>query len=271
MNRPRHTRSVDRKVEAFIMKIAPLLLAVLFAACQPSPPTAPAELRVAAASDLQFALPEIAASFERDHPGVKVNLTLGSSGNLFAQIQNGAPFDIFLSADARYPDQLTADGFADRQSLLSYAEGTLVLWVPKSTPLPASLKDLAQPGFRKIAIANPAHAPYGAAAEAALRHDGVYDQLADKLVLGENIAQTAQFAQSGAAQAGLIALSLAQAKPMAEAGHFMEIPREDYPPLRQVGAVLTASKQQKRAGEFLLSLGQPAARAILQGYGFRLP
>ena len=153
----------------------------------------------------------------KNQTGHDVALTFGSSGNLTTQIRNGAPFDVFFSADEEYPKQLIAEGLADPNDLYRYAVGRLVLWVPNDSPLDLEklgMRALLDTTIKKIAIANPQHAPYGRAAEAALRHDGIYDQIAAELVLGENVSQAAQFVESGNAQAGLIALSHALAPAM---------------------------------------------------------
>jgi len=167
-------------------------------------------LRIAAAADLQFVLPDLASQYEKQ-TGAKVAITYGSSGNFFAQIQNGAPFDLFLSADLDYPKKLIQAGLAESDSLQIYAAGRLALWLPPDSPLdPTSgLKTLLDPRIQKIAIANPEHAPYGRAAVAALQNAGLSAQLKPNPVFGENISQAAQFVQSGSAQAGLMALWLA--------------------------------------------------------------
>lgn len=251
-----------------------LCWAALCLGCKPAAPVTTVELRVAAAADLQFALPEIAATFERANPGAKVSITLGSSGNFFAQIENGAQFDLFLSADERLPGKLIADGHAVAGADFAYAQGRLVVWVSKSSTLDldtAGLGVLTEPSVKKVAIANPAHAPYGAAAEAALKNSGTYEAVAGKLVLGENIAQAAQFAESGAVDAGLLALSLAQAPKMTAAGRSWVVPAELYPPLLQRGVVLKGSAHPEIAARFREALGAKEARAILQRYGFLLP
>src|SRR5206468_9754557 len=160
-------------------------------------------LTVAAASDLQSALPAIASRFE-NATGQPVRLTFGSSGNFFAQIQNGAPFDLFLSADIDYPRRLASSGLAERGSLREYAVGRVVLWTrtDSGVDVKRGLAVLEDSRVRRIAIANPEHAPYGRAAVAALRHEGLYDRVRDKFVLGENISQAAQFADSGSADVG---------------------------------------------------------------------
>ena len=203
-----------------------------------------------------------------------MKLSFGSSGNLFSQIQNGAPFDLFFSADSDYPQKLADAGRVDARSLRTYAVGHLVLWVPNSSPLdPQKLKMdlLTDPKVQRIAIANPQHAPYGRAAMAALEHFGLKDKVAAKLVMGENISQAAQFVQSGNAQAGLIALSLALSPAMKDAGHYWELPADSYPELRQVAAIVTASKHKAAAQAFLNYVTSPEGRAILQQYGFRTP
>jgi len=228
-------------------------------------------IRIAAASDLQFALPDLAAQYEKQS-GVKLAITYGSSGNFVAQIQNGAPFDLFFSADVSYPHNLVAAQLADVSSLQIYAVGHLVLWLPPDSPLDpsAGLKILQDPRIQKIAIANPDHAPYGRAAIAVLRDAGLYDQLKPKLVFGENIAQAAQFVQTGSAQAGLLAHSLTFS-PAMKSGKFWTIPVDNYPSVEQAAVLITASPNKEAAISFLAFLKTPAARAILERYGFFLP
>ena len=227
------------------------------------------DLTVAAASDLQFVFPEIAARFQKD-TGRAVKATFGSSGNFFAQIQNGAPFDVFFSADIDYPRKLEAAGLTEPGTLYSYATGKIVLWVPASSKLDLSrgLSVLLDPSVMKIAIANPQHAPYGRAAEAALRHEGIYDQISGKLVLGENISQTASFVASGAAEAGIVALSLAVAPAMKEKGRYAEIPAADYPAIAQAAVVLRSSPQKELATRLLNYLKTPAIQELMKSYGF---
>src|SRR6202046_972362 len=231
-----------------------------------------AELKVAAAADLTFAFKDVAARFKKQ-TGNGLKLTYGSSGNFFAQIQNGAPFDLFFSADVGYPQKLEAAGLTERGTIYDYASGKLVIWVPNASKLDLSrgLSVLLDPGIRKIAVANPLHAPYGVAAVAALRHDGIYDKVKDKLVLGENISQTAQFVQSGNADVGLLALSLAVAPAMKTTGRYVEIPASDYPPLIQAGVVLKSSRNKELANQFLKFLKEPGTAALMAQYGFTLP
>jgi molybdate transport system substrate-binding protein len=231
-------------------------------------------VRVAAAADLQFALKDVVAEFERAHPNIHVDTTIGASGNLYSQLANQAPFDVFLSADRQYPQKLIQAGRADGSTEFRYAVGQLVVWVQHSSPLDVEhlgIKALLEPSVKKIAIANPKHAPYGRAAEAALKSLGVYDRVKDRLVFGENVAQTAQFVESGAAEAGVIAHSLALAPAMKDRGKSWNVPLSSYPKLEQAGVVLTASKNRDAALEFCRFLQSQGGRTILGRYGFVRP
>jgi len=230
------------------------------------------ELKVAAASDLTFAFKDVGARFEKQ-TGNSLKLTYGSSGNFFSQIQNGAPFDLFFSADVSYPQKLEAASLTEPGTIYGYATGKLVMWVPNASKLDLSrgLSVLLDPGIRKIAVANPLHAPYGAAAVAALHHAGIYDQVKDKFVLGENISQTAQFVQSGNADVGLLALSLAVAPAMKSNGRYVEVPASDYPPLLQAGVILKSSGNKELANQFMKFLKEPGTVALMEQYGFAVP
>jgi molybdate transport system substrate-binding protein len=214
----------------------------------------------------------VAARFEKQ-TGDREELAFGSSGNFFAQIKNGAPFDLFFSADVGYPQKLEAAGLAEPGTIYEYASGKLVIWVPNASKLDLSrgLAVLLDPGIRKIAIANPQHAPYGVAAVAAMRHAGIYDKVKDKLVLGENISQTAQFVQSGNADVGLLALSLAVAPAMKDSGRYVEIPADEYPPLIQAAVILKSSRNKELANQFLKFLKEPGTVALTEQYGFSIP
>jgi molybdate transport system substrate-binding protein len=229
-------------------------------------------LTVAAASDLQSALPAIVAQFEKE-TGRTVSVIYGSSGNFFAQIQNGAPFDAFLSADFDYPRRLERTGLADAGTLVAYARGRIVLWTRSDSGIDTSrgLAALNSDKVRRIAIANPEHAPYGRAAVAALQAQGVYERLRPKLVMGENISQAAQFAASGSADVGLIALSLALTPALKSAGRYAELPETLYPPIEQAAVVLAASRQKPLARQFVNALRTPAAARLLESYGFAAP
>jgi molybdate transport system substrate-binding protein len=235
------------------------------------------ELKIAAASDLTAAMQKLAPAFEQQ-TGIHVSVSTGSSGNFFAQIRNGAPFDVFLSADKSYPEKLQQAGQAEPNSLTPYARGRLVLWTAKNSGLHLRVNDsrvlegglemLTRPEVRKVAIANPEHAPYGRAALAALEHYKVYEQVKSKLVLGENISQTAQFAQSGSADVGFIALSSALSRSMAGNGEYALLPDHSYPPIEQAGIVLRSSKNKEQAQRFLNFLISAEGQAILHDQGF---
>ena len=230
------------------------------------------ELAVAAAADLNFAMKEIAQQYQRD-TGNTLKLSFGSSGNFLVQIENGAPFDLFFSADVSYPQKLEQGGLAEPGTLYRYAVGKIVLWAPNSSKLnlKQGINVLLDPSIHKIAIANPAHAPYGRAAEEALKQAGIYDRVKDKLVLGENISQTAQFVQSGNADIGVLALSLAVAPAMQKSGRYVEIPSSDYPPIIQAVVILKSAKNKDTATQFLNFLKEGNTVALMRRYGFLLP
>ena len=210
------------------------------------------KILIAAASDLNFAMNKICHDFEKAHPGVKVEVSYGSSGNFYAQIKQGAPYDIFFSADASYPALLEEEGFAVKDQKRLYAVGRIVLWIPKKSVLNPrrGLNIILEPGLKKLAIANPKHAPYGRAAEESLRYYGLWDKVQGKLVFGENISQTAQFVQTGAADAGIIAMSLAISPGMADRGSYWIIPTESYSRLEQVYTVLQRGKDKSSVKAF---------------------
>lgn len=228
---------------------------------------------VAAAADLKFALSEIATRYEKD-TGQSVRLSFGSSGNFARQIPQGAPFELFLSADEDYILKLVAEGLMQGEGRL-YAIGRIALLVPHGSKLAADseLKDLvaavADGRIQRFAIANPEHAPYGRAARSALQRVGVWEKLQGKLVLGENVAQAAQFATSGSAQGGVVAWSLAKSPEVAKLGSAALIPENWHPPLRQRMAL--TGKAGSEARRFYDYLQQPAARAVFERHGFSLP
>ena len=238
---------------------------------QKAPASEPRVVTVAAAADLQYALSRVVGEFEKKNPGTQVKATYGSSGNFYTQLSNHAPFDVFFSADVDYPRKLIAAGLASKESEFKYAVGTIVVWVPNDSPLDVKRlgsETLTQPTVRKVAIANPAHAPYGRAAEAALKKLEIYDRIKDHLVLGENIAQTAQFVESGSADVGVIALSLAMSPAMRDKGRYWEIPIDSYPPLEQAGIILNWAKDLEAAKQFKAFVTGTDGRAILKEYGF---
>jgi molybdate transport system substrate-binding protein len=227
---------------------------------------------VAAASDLTYAMNEIAANFEKA-TGCTVRLSLGSSGNFLTQIENGAPFDVFFSADIAYPKKLEMEGLAAPGSTYLYAVGKIVLWTRKDSRVDVGkgFSALRDPAVKKIAIANPEHAPYGRAAEEALRQSGVYDAIKDRLVLGENISQAAEFVESGNADAGILALSLVVSPAMKDKGRAWNIPENLYAPIQQGAVVVGAAANPQGARQFLDYIKLPATAALLERYGFVLP
>ena len=254
------------------MKLIPKLLVTCLALLLLSCCVRAQTLRVAAAADLQFAMNDLAGQYEKQ-TGMKIVVTYGSSGNFHAQIGNGAPFDLFFSANAMYPEQLVKAGVADAKSLTVYTQGHLVLWAPAGSNWhlrERGFEALKDPHVQKIAIANPEHAPYGRAAVAALQKAGLYDEIKPKLVLGENISQAAQFAQSGSAQIGIIALSLTFA-PSMNGGEEWEIPAKYYPPILQDAVIINSSQNKAAAQTFLDFVKGEKGRNILAKYGFTAP
>jgi molybdate transport system substrate-binding protein len=234
----------------------------------PLPAKAGTEVLVAAAADLRFAMDSLVAIFSRNNPGITVKVTYGSSGNFFEQIKNGAPFDLFFSADVDYPKQLKEQNrtLAD---VHIYGTGQLVLWSKTLDPAKQQMNTLLDPAVTKIAIANPAHAPYGKRAEEALHHYNLYDKVRDKLVIGENIAQTAQYAQTGAAEVGIIALSLALSPTMQQAGgKYWLVPATAHQPLLQGFVLLQHARGNTGAEKFAAFCDSPTARTTLRRFGF---
>src|SRR4029077_2823309 len=230
------------------------------------------EITIAAASNLNFAVREVAAEYEKAS-GNQVRLTFGSSGNFYSQIQNGAPFDLFFSADLEYPQKLEGAGLTVPGSFYQYAIGRIVLWTGHESRIDVTkgIEALREPTTKKVAIANPKHAPYGRAAVAAMEYFKVYDQVKDKLIVGENISQAAQFIESGACDIGIIALSLAIAPTMKSKGTYWEVPTEAHPCLEQGAVILKSSKNQEAARQFLEFIKGPQGQEIMKRYGFTLP
>lgn len=253
------------------------LLSSLFAASVAAPAAADGRgagmVTVAAASDLKFALEDVAAAYQRD-TGRRLRLVFGSSGNFSSQILQGAPFHLFMSADEDFVLRLAAAGRTEDRGRL-YAVGRIGIMVPEGSPLKAdgSLRDLAAAlrdgRLQRFAIANPDHAPYGMRAREALQHAGLWEAIAPRLVMGENIAQAAQFALSGSAQGGIVALSIALAPALARRGRFALIPQAWHRPLRQRMVVIRGAPPGARA--FYDHLATPAAQAVMVRHGFEMP
>jgi len=251
------------------MNIRRLSLVAVLAASLISQFCAAQEITVAAAADLQFAMQDVAARFQKE-TGKTVKLIYGSSGNFFQQIQNGAPFDIFFSANLDYPKKLDAVGLTEPGTYYQYARGKIVIWVRNESKLDltSGMKALLDPSIKKIAVANPQHAPYGHAAVAAMQNQNVYEKVKDKFVLGENISQTASFVVSGSADVGIVALSLALSPNMKDKGRYVEVPADEYPPIEQACVVLASSKNKQTARQFLSFVKTAAIADVLKTYGF---
>jgi molybdate transport system substrate-binding protein len=252
-----------------------VLMATAAAACGPVGQTPPRrQVRVAAAADLNAALGDLIARFSAAR-SVDVTVSYGSSGTFYAQLLNQAPFDVFFSADVHYPQQLAARGLIVPGTEFVYAIGRLVVWVPANSTLDVDRRGVAALGgdarLAHVAIANPEHAPYGRAAVAALQSAGVYDQVRPKLVFGENVAQALQFVQTGAADAGLVALSLAMASTVRDKGRWIDVPIDSYPRLEQGGAILKWAADVDAARALRAFVLGTEGRTILREYGFSIP
>lgn len=231
-------------------------------------------MRIAAASDLQGAMKELASVFADEHPPYTVQATFGSSGKFYSQLTHRAPFDMFLSADSALTSKLIEQQLAVADSEFLYAEGDLVLWVRTDAEMDLDalgIKALDSPEVRKIAIANPLHAPYGRAAEQALEHFEILDRVRDRLVLGESVSQAAQFVESGAADIGIIAMSLVASPALKDKGRYWVVPLDAFTPLRQSGVTLAWAQDRSAADAFRSFVTGPSGRGILQRFGFRLP
>lgn len=247
-----------------------LLSAIFLAGCSPASPAptvAPVELTVAAAADLQFAFTEIGELYEKE-TGNKVVFSFGSTGQLAQQIENGAPFDLFAAANISFVDDLAKKNLVVPDTVALYARGRIVLAVNRDSGVSAvTLEDLLSDKITHIAIANPEHAPYGVAAKEALTSAGVWDKIEDKIVYGENVRQTLQFVQTGDAQVGIVALSVANVPEIT----WTLIDDTLHNPLDQALAVVVSSSHQEEAKEFAAFINGEKGRPIMQKYGFVLP
>jgi len=233
--------------------------------------TAQAEkIMVAAAADLKFAMDEIVASFNQTHSHGEVQVVYGSSGKFHTQIQQGGPYDLYFSADIDYPRELAKLGLAGSE-VTPYAVGRIVLWSNSLDATKLTLESLADPKITRIAMANPKHAPYGKRAEEALRATGLWEKVEEKLVFGENIAQTAQFVQTGNAQVGIVALSLALNPQISKDGGYCLIPDKFHKPLEQGYVITRLGAEKPLAKSFAGYMQSASARTIMVRYGFVLP
>jgi molybdate transport system substrate-binding protein len=247
------------------------LIFLLLAAVQSSFAQENSTLKIAAAADLQPVLPALIDQFEKQ-TNKRVDASYASSATLATQILNGGPFSLFLSADLSFPQKVVDAGLADSTAPVPYARGTLVLWARNDSPVqPLSMDSLRSPSLRTVAVANAEHAPYGRAAKAALEKMGLTEALKSKLVVAENIAQTAQYADSGNADVGLISLTSALTPRLSSSGKYVEIPEDDYPPILQGAVVLKHGAATAEAHQFLDFLLSPPIRKQLTERGLRAP
>jgi molybdate transport system substrate-binding protein len=246
-----------------------LFVFALFAAALARPAMAES-LTIAAAADLKFAMAEVVKNFRAQRPDDKIEVIYGSSGKFFTQIVNDAPFDMYFSADIEYPRELEKKGLT-AGATKPYAVGRIVLWSLKPELAKTALKDLPNAAIRKFAVANPQHAPYGRRAQEALQHQGVWVAMQPKLVMGENIAHTAQFIDSGAADAGIIALALVLSPNMQGKGAWTLIPDAWHEPLEQGFAITKRAAANRLAKDFADYMAGEPARVVMRRYGFVLP
>ncbi|MEK6623120.1 MAG: molybdate ABC transporter substrate-binding protein [Planctomycetota bacterium] len=264
---------IYKKKMAHLIFTAGVVGLTLLFACLPYHAQGSEKILIAAASDLNFAMDEILSAFEKAHPTIDVDVSYGSSGNFYAQIKQGAPYDLFFSADASYPARLEEEGFSVKGRRRLYAIGQIVLWIPGKSLLnpQKGLEVILKPEVKKLSIANPKHAPYGRAAEESLRYYGILDKVRAKLVFGENISQAAQFVQTGAADAGIIALSLAISSKMAKDGTYWIIPETSHSKLEQAYTVLQRGKDKSGVKSFLEFVQSEKGKKILSDFGFIVP
>lgn len=245
----------------------------LLVLCLASLSTVPAhaeKITVAAASDLKFALDDIVTAFNKTGQDDQVEVIYGSSGKFHTQIQQGAPYDLYFSADINFPRELAKNGFAASE-VKPYAVGRIVLWSASMDATKMTLASLTDPKIVRLAIANPKHAPYGQRAEEAMRATGVWDKVEPKVVLGENIAATAQYVQTGNAQVGIIALALALSPELSSKGGYWLIPDNLHKPLEQGFIITKRAQNNNLAKRFADYIGSKPARAVMTRYGFVLP
>lgn len=251
--------------------IMPHLKLLVFACCLfAAVPAQAGQITIAAAADLKFALDEIVSGFRKEHPGDEIRVTYGSSGKFHTQIRQGAPYDLFFSADIAYPRELARIGLAASE-VRPYAFGRIVLWSSAMDATRMTLPTLADSNINRIALANPKHAPYGKRAEEALRALGLWEKLQPKLVFGENIAQAAQYVQSGNVPVGIIALSLAVNPELAKRGGYYLIPEHLHQPLEQGYMITRQGGGNPLAKKFAGYMDSGKARSVMARFGFVLP
>lgn len=260
--------SVRLLLPASFRGLLSVLLPVLL--CVYAPLVQAEKITIAAAADLKFALDELLVEFKQAHPDDEVEVIYGSSGKFHTQIRQGAPFDLYFSADIEFPRLLAQAGFAASE-VVPYAVGRIVLWSATQDATQMTLANLTDPAIKRIAIANPKHAPYGKRAEEALRAQRLWDKLESKLIYGDNIAHTAQFVQTGNAQVGIIALALALNPELANKGGYWLIPDELHAPLEQGFIITKRAEKNVLAKQFAIYIKSKHARKVMTKYGFVLP
>jgi molybdate transport system substrate-binding protein len=262
---------------AFTALLVAVCVTILGGCTKPAPPRAPqapTKIRVAAATDLRSCLDALTDAFQIEHPNFDLLPTFGASGVLLTQLKSGLETDLYLSADIAYAHDLAAAGLAAEADVFESGQGRLVVWVRNESPIDVvtlGAEALLDPSVRRVAIANPLHAPYGRAAVAALEHLGLRDRLKEKLAIGESAAQAAQYVESGAAEVGILPMALAKGTRLSERGRFWVVPAEAHPPIRHGGAIHARAIDREATVAFRDFLLSPAGRAILARYGFEFP
>ena len=261
--------------------ITALLVAVcvtILGGCtKPAPPRtrqAATKIRVAAATDLRSCLDALTDAFQIEHPNFDLLPTFGASGVLLTQLKSGLETDLYLSADIAYAHDLAAAGLAAEADVFESGQGRLVIWVRNESPidvLKLGAEALLDTSVRRVAIANPVHAPYGRAAVAALEHLGLHERLKEKLAIGESAAQAAQYVESGAAEVGILPMALANGIRLSERGRFWVVPADAHPPIRHGGAIHARAIDREATVAFRDFLLSPSGRLILARYGFEFP
>lgn len=242
------------------------IVALVLAGCS-SRSSGQRRVRIAAASDLQKAFTELGAEFQAKTK-IEPEFTFGSSGLLAKQIEQGAPYFLFAAANKEFAEATIKAGRCDAGSAALYARGRIVVWTPNGGPAPRTLEDLAKPEFKRIAIANPEHAPYGRAAKQALEKIGVWPQIESRLVLGENIQATMLYAKERNVEAAVVALSLAVVN---DGGTTLKIDPSLHDPLDQMLVVCGSGEESDAARQFAAMLASPEGREVMSRYGFQLP
>ena len=272
-----HRRPGRRDPGAVTALLVAVSVTILFGCTKPTPPRvarAPTKIRVAAATDLRSCLDALTDAFQVEHPNFDLLPTFGASGTLLSQLKSGLETDLYLSADVAYAHDLAAAGLAAEADVFESGHGRLVIWVRNESPIDVSKlggEALLDPSVRRVAIANPVHAPYGRAAVAALEHLGLHDRVKEKLAVGESAAQAAQYVESGAAEVGILPMALAKGTRLVERGRFWVVPADAHPPIRHGGAIHARAIDREATVAFRDFLLAPAGRAILARYGFEFP